>query len=208
MSGLEFKRLHRMVNVGLALAIALFGTFVFLILNDLFYVKRASFEARFFPVMEDWTFRNWKQDPTTGFWSAEVWADKVRPECKFLPGQIQTVIALRPDGDSLEAFVRYIGDTTPGSSRPEGWQRLDRRMEFASAEITPETILRGSVLHACRPGMPTTTTFGPVVVGEDTPWPPRVVAWIENGREGVPRDYSQNPMSYWWAKLTAARDSE
>lgn len=208
MSGLEFKRLHRLINLGLALAIALFGTFVFLVLNDLFYVKRASFEARFFPVMEDWTFRSWREDPETGFWSAEVWGDKVRPECKFLPEQIITVVALLPDGDSLETTVRFVHDTTPGSSRPEGWQRLDDRMEFESARIEPETILRGAVLHKCRDGMPTVTAFGPVVVGQDMPWPLRVQAWIENGRRGVPRDYGLDPFTYWWAKLTAARGAE
>lgn len=151
-------------------------------------VNRNGFESRFFPPTVDWTFREWRQEPN-GHWSAEVYFFKLRPECIYISDQIVTATFYTPHGEIGETGIAYVGDETPGNNRPDGWQRLDDRVEFLHPEITPGTVMRGNVIHQCHEGAPTVSGFRDVVVGQDMPWPPYVQEWIDNGRTGLPRDY-------------------
>lgn len=170
-----------LAGLGLIVSLGIVG-------NQYLAVNRTGFEARFFPPTEDWTFRDWEQGDN-GRWSAVVHFYKDRGECLYVRDQIVTVTYVNPLGEIGESRVNFIGDSTPGNSRPEGWQRIDRRMEFISPDIVPGTILRGNFLHQCSEGLPITSGFQNVIVGHDMPWPNYVDAWIENDMDGSPSDY-------------------
>lgn len=179
---------RKMVNLILVFAGLGFIVSVATMGHQYFQVNRSGWEARFFPPTEDWTFRNWRQGES-GRWSAEVYFYKARPECIYVANQVITVTYANTLGEVGESRINFIGDETPGSSRPEGWQRADTRVEFLNPEIAPGTVVRGTFLHQCHEGLPTVSGFNRVVVGVDMPWPPYVQDWLDSGRKGVPGDY-------------------
>jgi hypothetical protein len=171
-----------------ASTIALTGSLL-LVGNHWLAMNRSAIETRFFPAVTDYTFQDWKHDPTTGYPSAKVFMFKVRGECVYAKDQIETALGVTPAGDIVEAVIDYVGDPSPGSNRAEGWQRLDARVVYMSDAFVLGTLIRGSVIHGCHKGTPTVSFWGPAVVGEDMPLPPYVEAWIAAGREGIPQDY-------------------
>lgn len=179
---------RRALNAVFVFACMGFFTGVFLVVQNWYDINKGALEARFFPVVTDYTHRDWKQQPN-GNWSAVVFIYKRRAECVYVREQIETVVAITPSGESVEALIRYVDDPSPGSNRTTGWQRLDARVEFLNPQIVPGSVLRGQILHQCHEGLPTVSTYGPVVVGRDTPLPDYVLAWVENGRVGEPTDY-------------------
>ena len=128
-------------------------------------------ETYLFPVATDYSFTDWQEAPD-GTWSAVVYMNKIRPECVYVSGQIETVLGTRPDGEVDESTVSYIGDKTPGNNRTVGFQRLDKRLRIDEPSFTKGTVFRGAVLHICTPGRYTVTIFGPFVVGVDSALPP------------------------------------
>lgn len=128
-------------------------------------------ETYFFPAASDYSFTDW-QEASDGTWSAVVYMNKLRPECVYVAGQIETVLGKTPRGVVDESTVSYVGDKTPGSNRTMGFQRLDNRLRIDEPSFVKGTVFTGSVLHICNPGRYTVTTFGPFVVGENSPQPP------------------------------------
>lgn len=165
----EMNKINRvLLNVSLVLCLSLVVVGIIRVVDDFLYVRRSDFESRFFPVVVDVTARNWND--LGGRWRAEVWVRKVRA-CTYLAEQVPTAVALNPDGSVVETRLSFVGDDTPGSSRPLGWQRLNRWVEFHSERVQPGATVYGTFLHKCHEGHPTTTPWGPLTVGLDSPWP-------------------------------------
>jgi hypothetical protein len=152
-----------------AAVLALFAGIV-LLTNNWYHLNRGFIEMRLFPVVEDGTARNWTREED-GFWSAQVYLNKVRPGCIYVPDQIVTAIGTTPYGYTFEASVVYIGDRTPNSNRNEGWQRLDDRVEFQDPLAVVGSTVTMHVLHDCHDSPPTASQIGPFVIGQDSPWP-------------------------------------
>jgi len=184
----DTQGVRKMVNLVLALAGLGFIVSAGILGYQYVQVNRSGFEARVWPPTEDWTFRNWQQEEN-GHWSAEVYFYKARPECIYVQDQIVTVSFANTLGEVGESRIAFIGDVSPGNSRPEGWQRVDTRVELLNSHIDPGTIIRGMFLHQCHEGLPTVSGFRGVVVGQDMPWPEYVQEWIVSDRQGVPGDY-------------------
>lgn len=188
MSDLESNTIRRMANLIIALAGFGFIVSTGIIGYQYIQVNKAGFEARVWPPTTDWTFRDWRQEED-GRYSAVVHFLKLRPECIYVSDQIVTVTYVTPLGEIGESLVEFVGDGSPGNSRPQGWQRLDNRMKFLSPDITPGTVLRANFLHRCHDGLPTISGFRGVVVGLDMAWPTYVQDWLANDRNGSPMDY-------------------
>lgn len=185
MPNTKFSRnLNRVLTVAVIAFMVSFG----ITLNRWLALNQARFETFFFPAVEDFTFRDWQQEPD-GTWSAIVWVYKARGECVYIPDQIVTYIGLTPAGETVETTFVSVGDTTPGNNRPDGWQRLDRRQKMNSPEFIPGTRFRGTIMHQCHDGLPTVSLVGEHIVGVDDPFPAYVNDWLENGMKGRPRDY-------------------
>jgi len=184
----ETRGMRRLVDLIILLASIGFIASVGILANQYITINRAGLESILWPPTEDWTFRNWRQEPD-GTYSAEVYFYKDRPECIFMRDQVISVSFSNPLGVIGESRVRFVGDDTPGNSRPEGWQRVDDRMKFLDAAIVPGTVIRPNVLHQCHDGLPTVSGFQGVVVGQDMPWPEYVQDWIAADRVGSPSDY-------------------
>lgn len=130
-------------------------------------INGSMVETLLFPAVTDWTFKDWQLDDQ-GLWSAEVWVNKKRLECIYVKGQIETVLGHLPDGEPEESTVTHVGDTTPGSNRSLGYQKLDKRYLIDSPKFVKGTVFGGSILHRCHPGDLTVSMFGPFVVGVDS----------------------------------------
>ena len=136
-------------------------------------INNVWLETYFYPVVKDYSFSNW-QKAADGTWSAVVYINKVRPECVYVAGQVETVVGTTPDGEIEESTISYIGDKSPGSNRPGGYQRLDQRMRIDEPTFTEGTVFQGSVIHVCAPGRYAVSTFGPFTIGVDSiPQPPQ-----------------------------------
>lgn len=133
-------------------------------------INDSLLESYFYPVAKDYSFTDWQRG-SDGTWSAVAYLDKVRDECVYLRGQIETVVGLMPDGSADESTVSYIGDKSPGGNRLPGYQRLDQRFRIDEASFVKGTVFRGAVIHICAPGRYTVTQFGPFVVGVDSVLP-------------------------------------
>lgn len=179
---------RRRVNIFTLASFIAFLICVILTGQNWYQMNSGKIETRFYPVVTNYTYRDWRQEPN-GNWSAVVFIYKERPECVYIKEQIETVIGITPDGDPVEALVKYIDDPSPGSNRPAGWQRLDKRVELVSDKITQGTSIRGTLLHQCREGTATVSMYGPSIVGQNDPLPEYVMKWMENGRVGLPSDY-------------------
>lgn len=184
----ESEGVKKLANLLLMFAVAGFAVSSSLVVNQYLNANKQGIESRYFPPAEDFTFRNWRQEPN-GHWSAEVFYFKARPECLYVPTQIVTVTYNNPMGEIGESLIKFIGDSTVGNTRPEGWQRIDKRVEFLDPAIGPGTLIRGSFLHQCHDGLPTVSRFRSIVVGQDMPWPPYVQEWIDSGLTGTPAEY-------------------
>lgn len=182
------RKLHYVANLFLASATIAFFLSLMEVSRDWLEINRESLETRFFPVVTDWTFRDWEQNDED-HWTAVVWVNKRRAECIYVADQVVTVTAITEQGP-VEAAIRFIGDETPGNNRPTGWQRLDARLEIVSSKVDDGDPLKGQVLHRCHEStFPTVSPFGPVTVGVDMPWPDYVKRWIAAGRVGMPEEY-------------------
>ena len=180
------KRLNRILLMAGAMFVVSAGvlTKVYLDMNE------RTLESRFFPVFTDRTHLNWEQSET-GAWSSETFLNKIRP-CDYDKKQIETMVGYTPEGEFVESGVRYVDDPSPGSNRPLGWQRLDRRVEIVNPKVVGGSVMRGTIKHKCDPDNPektTITNYGPFVVGEPEVLPYYVDAWIQTGRQGRPSDY-------------------
>lgn len=152
-------------------------------------IYRGDLESRYAPVFTDRTHTDWRQEPD-GTWTATVFMDKRRGGCVYVSDQIETVIATIPSGDIVEAPLRYVADRSPGSNRPEGWQRLDAGVNITDPLIGPGATIIGSTIHRCSNSEKfTVTRWGPSVVGENEEIPEFVKKWIAAGRIGSPQDY-------------------
>lgn len=131
-------------------------------------INQGWIETTFFPVVQYEEFDDWQRN-SAGQWSAVVTINKLRPECVYVSGQIQTVLGDFPDGEIKESTLSFIGDNSPGNTRPKGVQKLDKRVQIDDASFVPGTKFWGSVLHKCHDGNLTVTEFGPFVLGQDGP---------------------------------------
>lgn len=184
----DTKALRRTIDLVLALAGIGFIVSAGILGYQYIQVNRSGFEERVWPPTEDWTFRNWRKEEN-GHWSAEVYFYKARPECIYLKDQIVSVLFTNTLGEIGESSIAFIGDVSPGNSRPDGWQRIDTRVEMLNPKIDSGTIIRGMFLHKCHEGLPTVSGFRGIVVGKEMPWPKYVKEWIASGRKGTPSDY-------------------
>jgi hypothetical protein len=98
-------------------------------------------------------------------------------------------LGLDDNGEPVEAVLKFIDDQTEGNNRPIGWQRLDKRVEIQNKTFGPGTEVRGVMLHDCGDELPFASTFGPVVIGENTEFPDYVIQWINSGNQGQPEDF-------------------
>ena len=167
---MDSAQLRKLVNGLMLIAFAGFLVSSALVFNEYMRLNQARLEARFWPPTKHWTFREWEQD-SMGRWSAEVYYYKDRPECLYVGDQVVTVTYINPDDQLGEAGVTFIGDLTDGNTRPGGWQRLDTRLRIESSNIAPGAVIRGFFLHQCHEGLPTTSGFKNIIVGEQMPWP-------------------------------------
>lgn len=146
-------------------------------------------ETQYYAPIQDVTFRDWAQDEN-GLWSAAVFINKTRSECVWTKGQIVTLQIRSENGSFFESLITFVGDESEDSNRPSGWQRLDDRVRVDSPRAQKGDIFRGAFLHGCHTqGKPIVSEFGPAVIGEQDPWPPFVLAWMEAGRPGFPEDF-------------------
>lgn len=185
----ELKRVRRVIN-----AILMTATFIFLasmavIVQQYISLNREAFESRWFPPATDWTFRDWRVNERDQ-WEVVVYVFKARPECVYVPNQVTTLRFVTPEGRIGETRYNFEGDSTPGSNRTIGWQRLDDRIVISEPNLPEGTRFRGSVLHRCtNDSLPTASVFMGVIAGQDDPWPRYVQEWIDNDRQGDPEDY-------------------
>ncbi len=176
------------LNIYMILTLCMFGASCLFLMNSVLTMYQADIESRFLPVYTDRTHTEWRQEED-GSWSAIVFLNKRRSGCVYVRDQIETVVGVTPSGTVHEANIVYIGDRSPGSNRPGGWQQLDLRVMFDNPALVEGSIIRGSTLHQCHANQATVTSWGPVVIGEEQSLPSYVQAWYENGREGDPDDY-------------------
>ena len=157
-------------------------------LNRWIIINEGRFETTFYPAVQDYTFRNWREEPD-GTWSAEAYVFKARAECVYVQNQVVTFIGLKDTGETVETTFESLGDKSPGSNRPDGWQRLDERVKLDSPEFSKGTKFHGTIMHQCHSGLPTVSFMGFHIVGQDDPFPYYVQDWFEHNQAGRPRDY-------------------
>lgn len=185
MTDLKFRK---RVNIYLMMTLVMFGGSLFLTAHSIFNIYRADLETLLFPVYTDRTHVAWER-ASDGTWSSVVFINKIRPGCIYVKEQKETVIAVTAAREIIEANLVYIGDRSPGSNRPQGWQQLDLRVRIDNPRVTRGSTIRGSTLHRCSDGPITVTEWGPAIVGIDEPLPYYVTAWYESGRKGRPGDH-------------------
>jgi hypothetical protein len=161
------SRFRRNLNVFLWTGVISFLIFFTMASLQWYRINSSAIETILYPVVKEYQFRDWQRDPQ-GSWSAMVFVDKVRPECIYVAHQIETVVGITPDGETVESTISYMGDKSPGSNRPIGLQRLDQRVRIDNPAFVKGTKFWGSVLHNCHEGLPTVTEYGPFTVGVDS----------------------------------------
>lgn len=102
------------------------------------------------PIVSEFRSENWRLMPETGFWRANVTGIREETTCRFDKDYIVNALVQLPDKDDVpfEVLVTFPDDTTPGSTRPAGFQSFGV-WQFHSADIVPSSVIFVNLRHQC-----------------------------------------------------------